>query len=113
VVAWRPDSTERVAQTLLTDGIHGFDKRARVYDDLVCHIVDSNELGRLVEVEPSLVEHAKADSWWQMLILGGAIGDGWSGKLLSYEAPTYFGMLTAAFQPKRRATRSKSARASG
>jgi len=115
------DSGKRVAFIASADHAHahrkngpyGFDKRARVYDDLVCDIVDSNELGRLVEVEPSLVEHAKADSWWQMLILGGATGDGWSGKLLSYEAPTYFGMLTAAFQPKRRATRSKSARASG
>jgi hypothetical protein len=33
-----------------------------------------------------------------MLMLEGALGhDGWRGELLSYEAPTYFGMLCAAY----------------
>jgi hypothetical protein len=35
-----------------------------------------------------------------MLMLHGAIGDGWKGEFLSYEAPTYFGMLCAAYSPK-------------
>src|SRR6266705_1860259 len=52
------------------------------------------------EVAPDLVERAKADSWWQMLILAGATGDGWRGRLISYEAPTYFGMLTAGYTPR-------------
>ena len=95
------------------DGPYGFDERAREYDALVCEIVEGNQLGRLVEVEPKLVERAKADSWWQMLILGGATGDdGWRGELLSYEAPTYFGMLTAGYTPDH-VTKSKSGRASG
>jgi hypothetical protein len=34
-----------------------------------------------------------------MLILHGATANGWRGRLLSYEAPTYFGMLTAAYLP--------------
>jgi hypothetical protein len=34
-----------------------------------------------------------------MLMLHGAIGGGWNPELLSYEAPTYFGMLCAAFRP--------------
>jgi len=80
------------------DGPYGFDEKARVYDELVCDIVRGDDLQRLVEVEPELVERAKADSWWQMLILAGATGgDGWRGRLISYEAPTYFGMLTAAY----------------
>ncbi len=58
----------------------------------------SNTLERLVDVSPGLVENAKADSWWQMLILHGATR-GWKGRLISYEAPTYFGMLTAVFEP--------------
>ena len=81
------------------DGPYGFDEKAREYDQLVCEIVERNELDRLVEIEPRFVERAKADSWWQMLILAGATGDGWRGKLISYEAPTYFGMLTAAYTP--------------
>ena len=48
-----------------------------------------------------------------MLILGGATGDdGWRGELLSYEAPTYFGMLTAGYTPDH-VTRSKSGQAFG
>jgi len=82
------------------DGPYGFDEKARVYDELVCDIVKRDDLQRLVDVEPELVERAKADSWWQMLILAGATGDGWRGRLLSYEAPTYFGMLTAAYTPR-------------
>lgn len=104
------------AHAHLAGGPYGFDKHARIYDDLVCDIVEHNQLERLIDVEPALVEQAKADSWWQMLMLGGATGDGWTGKLLSYEAPTYFGMLTAAYEPKPAAvsaTRSKSARAAG
>jgi hypothetical protein len=34
-----------------------------------------------------------------MLLLHGAIGDRWRADFLSYEAPTYFGMLCAAFTP--------------
>ena len=40
---------------------------------------------------------ALADSFWQLLMLHGAIGDGFDPELLSYEAPTYFGMLTASY----------------
>jgi hypothetical protein len=35
-----------------------------------------------------------------MLMLHGAIADRWQGEFLSYEAPTYFGMLCAAYLPK-------------
>ena len=56
-------------------------------------------LGELRSFEPAFVAEAKADSFWQMLMLHGAIGDGWRADLLSYEAPTYFGMLCASFAP--------------
>ena len=81
------------------DGPYGFDPRAKTYDELVCDIVRGDELQRLEGVDPELVEGAKADSWWQMLILHGAVGGRMSGELISYEAPTYFGMLTAAYLP--------------
>ena len=84
----------------LADGPYGFDERAKVYDELVCAIVKSDELHRLDAVEPELVEGAKADSWWQMLILRGAVDGQLGGRLISYEAPTYFGMLTAAYVQK-------------
>ena len=79
-------------------GPFGFDEAADAYDALVCDIVGANQLERLVHISPDMVEKAKADSWWQMLMLHGATR-GWRGRLISYEAPTYFGMLTAAYWP--------------
>src|SRR6267143_3880248 len=81
------------------DGPYGFHSNARVYDDLVVELVGGDRLAGLVDVPIALVEEAKADSWWQMLMLLGATGEGWRGRLISYEAPTYFGMLTAAYEP--------------
>jgi aromatic ring-opening dioxygenase LigB subunit len=82
------------------DGPYGYHSSAKVYDDLVCGLVRADTLGGLQDIPATLVEHAKADSWWQMLMLLGATGDGWLGRLITYEAPTYFGMLTAAYEPK-------------
>ena len=42
---------------------------------------------------------ASADSLWQLVMLHGALGDDFRAELLSYERPTYFGMLVAAFEP--------------
>jgi aromatic ring-opening dioxygenase LigB subunit len=61
--------------------------------------VERNALGELLAFDPKFVADAKADSFWQMLMLHGAIGDSWQAEFLSYEAPTYFGMLCASFTP--------------
>jgi aromatic ring-opening dioxygenase LigB subunit len=82
------------------EGIYGFDPASAVFDELVAGLVRKNRLEELVEVDPGLVEAAKADSWWQLLMLHGALGEAFDVELLSYEAPTYFGMLCAAFTPK-------------
>ena len=80
-------------------GPYGFDPAAKKYDELICGLVRDQRLDRLADIPAGLVESAKADSWWQMLMLHGATAKGWHGRLLSYEAPTYFGMLTAAYLP--------------
>jgi aromatic ring-opening dioxygenase LigB subunit len=92
------------------EGPYGFHSNAKVYDDLVCKLVRTDALRRLLDVPSEMVEQAKADSWWQMLMLLGATGDGWRGRLISYEAPTYFGMLTAAYEPTSTASRDTSSR---
>jgi aromatic ring-opening dioxygenase LigB subunit len=81
------------------DGPYGFDSAAADYDARVVELVRENRLGGLLELDPAFVDSAKADSWWQLLMLHGAIGDGWNGEFLSYEASTYFGMLCAAYAP--------------
>jgi aromatic ring-opening dioxygenase LigB subunit len=84
----------------LASGPYGYHPAAREYDALVRDLVSGQALERLRDIPAELVEDAKADSWWQMLILHGATaGPPWRGRLISYEAPTYFGMLTAAYEP--------------
>ena len=82
----------------LEGGPYGFHPAAAEYDALVCELVRTHRLDRLVEIPRELVEKAKADSWWQMVMLHGAT-TGCRGDLISYEAPTYFGMLTASYFP--------------
>jgi aromatic ring-opening dioxygenase LigB subunit len=81
------------------DGPYGFDPAAAEYDTRVVELVKGDRLAGLLELDPVFVDAAKADSWWQMLMLHGALDDGWRGEFLSYEAPTYFGMLCAGYVP--------------
>jgi aromatic ring-opening dioxygenase LigB subunit len=70
------------------DGPYGFAEQSKPYDDDVVAI----------GWEASYAVDAKADSFWQLLMLHGALqGAEWKADLHSYEAPTYFGMLTASF----------------
>ncbi len=80
------------------EGPYGYHAAAADDDALVAELVRTDSLHRLAEIPAEMVEDAKADSWWQMLMLHGATL-GWRGRLISYEAPTYFGMLTAAYGP--------------
>ena len=79
------------------DGPYGFAAESALYDERIQEIVAGNRLDELVEIDPAWALAAKADSFWQLLMLHGAIGDAYAVELLSYEAPTYFGMLTASF----------------
>ena len=80
-------------------GPYGFDPAAAEYDKQVVEVVQQNRLGGLLDLDPAFVDAAKADSWWQLLMLHGALRDGWRAEFLSYEASTYFGMLCAAYAP--------------
>ena len=82
------------------NGPYGFDPASKEYDDRVVEIVRADELAALLGLDAAFVDAAKADSFWQMLMLHGALGDAWRGEFLSYEAPTYFGMLCAAYSPR-------------
>src|SRR5207247_568916 len=82
------------------EGPYGFDPGAAEYDAHIVELVREHRLAELLQIDAGLVERAKADSFWQLLMLHGALGeDGWRGELLSYEAPTYFGMLCASYSP--------------
>ncbi len=80
-------------------GPYGYAPESKFFDERVVDVVKRNALGDLLRFEPAFVAAAKADSFWQMLMLHGAIGVTWRPDFLSYEVPTYFGMLCAAFTP--------------
>ncbi|HLH68360.1 MAG TPA: hypothetical protein VKY90_04875 [Candidatus Dormibacteraeota bacterium] len=81
------------------NGPYGFHPASQEYDQLIVRLVQQDRLGALPLLDPAMVEQAKADSWWQLLMLHGALGPGWRGRLLAYEVPTYFGMLCALYEP--------------
>jgi aromatic ring-opening dioxygenase LigB subunit len=81
------------------EGPYGYDPASAVYDELVVGLVRENRLDGLLEIDRAFVDTAQADSFWQMLVLHGATDGGFEAELLSYEAPTYFGMMCAAFTP--------------
>jgi aromatic ring-opening dioxygenase LigB subunit len=72
-------------------GPYGFDPAAAEYDARFQELVPGGDFRPLAE----LVEAAKADSLWQLLVLQGALGDR-RLELLAYAAPTYYGMAVAA-----------------
>lgn len=82
-----------------SDGAYGFHPAAAEYDARVVELVRENRLGDGVGLG-TIVDLAKADSLWQLLMLHGMLGDSFDAHLLSYEVPTYFGMLCAAFEPR-------------
>ncbi len=80
-------------------GPYGYDPASAEYDHASCAAVREQDLGRLLHFDRAWVERARCDALWQMLNLHGAIdGQGFRGELLSYEVPTYFGMLCAAYE---------------
>jgi aromatic ring-opening dioxygenase LigB subunit len=81
------------------NGPYGFTPKSREFDEQVVALIRKNDLGGLLQTDPTLPIDAKADSYWQMLMLHGALEGRWTGEFLSYEAPTYFGMLCAAYAP--------------
>jgi aromatic ring-opening dioxygenase LigB subunit len=82
-------------------GPYGFTLKSKEFDDQVVALIKKDDLGALLKMDPKLPVDAKADSYWQMLMLHGALADAkWTGEFLSYEAPTYFGMLCAAYEPR-------------
>jgi aromatic ring-opening dioxygenase LigB subunit len=79
-------------------GPYGFTPKSKEFDDAVVRIIRGGDGVRFSGLGSAFAREAKADSYWQMLMLEGALGqNGWKGELLSYEAPTYFGMLCAAY----------------
>ena len=76
------------------DGPYGFDPAAAAYDARFLELLAAKPLDFTPLAE--LVEDAKADSLWQLLMLQGSSPG--RAELLAYAAPTYYGMAVALFR---------------
>lgn len=81
-------------------GPYGFNRASGKYDNLVIQAIKENSLKQLLKLDPKFVEDAKPDSLWQIAILIGILESvPMKARFVSYQAPTYYGMLCADFEP--------------
>ncbi|MDG6985531.1 MAG: extradiol ring-cleavage dioxygenase [Nitrososphaerota archaeon] len=81
-------------------GPYGYSPDAKKYDRLVVKAVNEGKLDYILHLKPDFVDRAKPDSLWQMTMLAGVLAVvRMEGRLLSYQAPTYYGMLCASYRP--------------
>jgi aromatic ring-opening dioxygenase LigB subunit len=80
-------------------GPYGFHPASKEYDELVIKAVKEGNLKQLLTLDSQFVEDAKPDSLWQMAILAGVLERvRMKARFVSYQVPTYFGLLCASFE---------------
>jgi aromatic ring-opening dioxygenase LigB subunit len=83
-------------------GPYGFNLASAKFDEEVRNAVLKNDLTALLSLPPQFIEDAKPDSLWQLAMLQGILNHTeMVGRLLSYQVPTYFGLLCAVYLPKK------------
>ncbi|WP_421383898.1 extradiol ring-cleavage dioxygenase [Bacillus salacetis] len=81
------------------EGPYGYHQDAEVLDEKAAKLIKQDNLEELAGFSGDLIENAKPDGIWQTLILAGAIPkEDRKSEFLSYEAPTYFGLICAAYR---------------
>ncbi len=81
-------------------GPYGYDIASKEFDTALIDAVKAQDLARLLEFDLDWLKRASTDSYGQILNLYGAIrGTNFRGEVLSYEVPTYFGMMCVAYEP--------------
>ncbi len=81
-------------------GPYGYHPAAAAVDALVVQAIQESDPGRLIDLDEQQVQDAAIDGLWQTLMLAGALEHTpMRGEVLCYEAPTYYGMIVAAFTP--------------
>ncbi|MCL6452612.1 MAG: extradiol ring-cleavage dioxygenase [Alicyclobacillus sp.] len=79
-------------------GPYGFHEDAAWLDEQVVQLLKTNEIEAMQQFSPERVANAKPDGIWQALILAGAIAkEHRHVEFLSYEVPTYFGLMCVAY----------------
>ncbi|GAC1568046.1 MAG: extradiol dioxygenase [Ktedonobacteraceae bacterium] len=90
-------------------GPYGFDPASAEFDAAVIEAIQAQEPGRLLNFDQPWLKRASTDAYGQILNLHGAIQEtNFRGELLSYEVPTYFGMMCVAYEASKVAPSSSS-----
>jgi aromatic ring-opening dioxygenase LigB subunit len=80
-------------------GPYGFDPASAEFDAATVEAIRAQAPGRLLAFDQAWLKRAATDAYGQILNLHGAIeGTRFRGELLSYEVPTYFGMMCVAYE---------------
>ncbi len=82
------------------DGPYGYDPASAQFDTMIQVTIRSDNLDTLLDIDLDFADRARVDGLWQAIMLAGALHHTpMRGELLSYQAPTYFGMLVASYEP--------------
>lgn len=82
------------------DGPNGFHPDAPKMDAEVCEAIKRNDILSLIDLDDEYISNAAIDGLWQLLMLGGAQQVvPMDVDFLSYEAPSYYGMIVATYEP--------------
>ena len=80
-------------------GPYGFNKASKEYDKFVFHAIQGGRIESILRLRRKFVEAARPDSLWQMTMLAGVVDRvRMNAEVISYDAPTYFGMICASFR---------------
>ncbi|MDP8023821.1 MAG: extradiol dioxygenase [Nitrososphaeria archaeon] len=83
------------------DGPYGFSFFAKTYDETVKKLVKENQLYKLLYMDRNIVDRAKPDSYWQLLMLAGLLKKVRAEpKRIAYAIKNYFSMLAADYELK-------------
>ena len=81
------------------NGPYGYDPASAEFDAATVRAIREQDPGRLLSFDQAWLKRAATDAYGQILNLHGMIeGTNFQGELLSYEVPTYFGMMCVAYE---------------
>jgi AmmeMemoRadiSam system protein B len=83
-------------------GPYGLHPAAKQMDAQVLDAIRANQPLSLIDLDDEFIRNAAIDGLWQLLMLGGALQvTPLDVDVLSYEAPSYYGMIVATYAPPR------------
>lgn len=81
-------------------GPYGYSDYAKVYDSLIIDTIKGNKFENLMSIDQKIIDEAKPDSYWQLLILLGILDleKEFKTTYFEYQVPSYFGMAVALLE---------------